>query len=213
MNQLKPHPLADAFPLVEGAEFEELISDIAAHGLREAITMFEGCILDGRNRDRACRAAGVEPRFTQYSGADPVGFVISANLRRCHLTESQRAMVADKLATMRLGADQHTESLSIGRASPMLSVRERSVARAREILEHGSADLQPAVQRGDVSVSTAADIASQPQAEQDKIVAPGYASCNMSSGNEKPQRVTARANLVQDSSTMRGLSHGRQGAN
>jgi hypothetical protein len=47
---LKFHPLAETFPLMEGAEFSELIADIKAHGQREWILTYEGMILDGRNR-------------------------------------------------------------------------------------------------------------------------------------------------------------------
>src|SRR5262245_22511968 len=139
MSALEFHPLADIFPLLDGQDFAELVADIREHGLHEAIVLYEDKILDGRNRYRACLEAGVEPIFTVYSGDDPVAYVVSLNLRRRHLNESQRAMVAAKLATLKDGqrADL-VEGLPIGRASELLNVGERSVARAREVQEYGT---------------------------------------------------------------------------
>jgi ParB-like nuclease family protein len=88
---LKFHPLAGIFPLMEGAEFDELVADIKAHGLREPIVLYEGLILDGRNRYRACIKAGVEPSFVpRVLNDDPAGYVISANIRRRHLTPEDK---------------------------------------------------------------------------------------------------------------------------
>src|SRR6266513_2676135 len=94
------HPLADIFPLMQGADFHDLCDDIKKHGLREPVTMFEGNVLDGRNRWRACESAGVEippDKIRQFNPAldgDPMAWVISINLKRRHLDESQRAYVA-----------------------------------------------------------------------------------------------------------------------
>jgi len=174
MTALQFHPLADIFPLVEGAEFDELVADIREHGLHEPIVVYEDKILDGRNRYRACLAAGIDPTFTVYSGDDPVAYVVSLNLRRRHLSESQRAMVAAKLATLRDGQRSDlVEGLPIGRASELLNVGERTVARAREVQEHGTPELVSAVERGAVSVSAAADVATLPVQEQREIVARG----------------------------------------
>jgi N6-adenosine-specific RNA methylase IME4 len=150
------------------------VTDVKAHGLREPIVMFENRVLDGRNRLGACKAAGIAPTFTVYQGDDPVAYVISLNLKRRHLSESQRAMVAAKLATLRDGqrADL-VEGVPIGRASALLNVSERSIARAREVMSCGAAELVQAVEHGRVSVSAAADIATQPIQEQRELVATG----------------------------------------
>ena len=94
------HKLANIFPLLDGAEFDALVEDIKNNGLHEPICLFEDQILDGRNRWRACLLADVEPRYTDYSGSDPLGYVVSLNLHRRHLNETQRGVVAAKLANL-----------------------------------------------------------------------------------------------------------------
>ncbi len=108
------HPAANLFPMLPEAELQELAADIKANGLQQPIVMFGAQLLDGRNRWRACEIAGVEPRLRDWSGTDPIGFVVSMNLKRRHLDESQRAMVAARIATLSRGDNQHT---SIGATS------------------------------------------------------------------------------------------------
>jgi N6-adenosine-specific RNA methylase IME4/ParB-like chromosome segregation protein Spo0J len=173
MTSLAFHPLANIFPLVEGSEFDELVADIREHGLHEPIVVYEDKILDGRNRLRACVAAGVEPAFMPYTGDDPISYVISLNLRRRHLDESQRAMVAAKLATLKRGDNQHSPigETSQAKAAELLNVGKRSVERATEVRDHGAPELVSAVEQRKVSVSAAAAIASQSIDEQREILA------------------------------------------
>ena len=163
MTPLRFHDLANIFPLIEGDEFDALVADIKAHGLHEPVVIYQDQILDGRNRYRACVAAGVDCRSVPYTGDDPVGYVISRNLKRRHLNESQRAMVAAKLATLRRGDNQHSPvgETSQAQAAELLNVGKRSVERAKEVREDGAPELQAVVERGQVSVSAAADICRQ----------------------------------------------------
>jgi hypothetical protein len=82
------HRFALLFPQLEVSELNQLAEDIKANGLAEPITLYEGKVLDGRNRWRACEIAGVEPKTVPYDGGNALGFVISRNLRRRHLTQA-----------------------------------------------------------------------------------------------------------------------------
>jgi len=142
MSDLTPHPLAEIFPPLDEAALQELAADIKANGLRQAIVTYKGQVLDGRNRLAACKIASVEPRFKEFSGDDPLGYVVSLNLTRRHLDASQRATIAAKIATLKDGqrADR-VQGVPIGTASKMLNVSTRSVKRAREVLEKGAPKL------------------------------------------------------------------------
>lgn len=159
-HELAFHPAAEAFPMLDGDAFDALVKDIGARGLVHPIVVFEDKILDGRNRYHACKAARVEPRFENYRGEDPLGYVVSANLARRHLDESQRAMVAARLATLKRGRQQTGKFAGLGltqtAAAALVNVSSRSVRDARAVLKHGTPEQVAAVDRGEIRVSRVA---------------------------------------------------------
>ena len=88
---MKPHEYSKILPPLSEDEINALASDIKANGLQESIVTLNGEILDGRNRFKACKIAGVKPRFEEFKGSDPLTFVISSNIHRRHLTTSQKS--------------------------------------------------------------------------------------------------------------------------
>lgn len=168
------HPVADLFPLMSEAELNDLAEDISTYGLREPIWLhLDGRVIDGRNRVRACQIAGVKPKTQVYADSDHtlVPFVVSLNMKRRHLNESQRAMVAAKIANLPnhrpedKSANRPT-SVSQPEAAQMMNVGVRSVGRAQAVQEHAVPELVAAVERGEVSVNSAADLAREPASLQ-----------------------------------------------
>lgn len=172
------HPYADLFPWIEGAAFQELKADIAKNGVIEPIVFLDGAVLDGRNRYIAARELGIEYPRVEYEGDDPLGFVLSKNLSRRHLSESQRGIVAAKLAKLEDGQRQVGKFAHVptqAQAAELLNVSERTVKTARQVVNEGTPELVAAVESGAVSVSAAAEVAKLPKTKQKKVVADGKA--------------------------------------
>lgn len=182
---LEFHPLANLFPLIEGLAFDDLVADIRANGLRDKIVMFEGKILDGRNRYRAAVAAELidpsgetdmgdwDPRYFRHhqprKDGDPLAFVLSLNLHRRHLTTSQRAMIGAEIAGMKRGRPGENPpygGLSVTDAAARLNIAERSIERARVVRDYGVPELSGAVKAGTLTVAAASDLAALPKEEQ-----------------------------------------------
>lgn len=167
------HPLADIFPMIAEADLKVLAADIAANGQVDPILLLEGKVLDGRNRQVACKLAGIEPLYTDFGGADPVSFVLSKNLHRRHLSESQRAMAAAMIVDWERGINQTTAgaaNLQTRRAAEKLSISERSVFSAKRIREHGAPELIEAIRSGKVAVHTGEAISELQHAEQARVI-------------------------------------------
>ncbi len=194
--KMQPHELANLFPWIEDARFDELVASIKQNGLLEPIWTLDGKILDGRNRYKACYEAGVTPITRPYEGDDPLGFVIAMNLNRRHLDESQRSMVAAKIATLKHGGNRRTDQdanlrldptqentgengtnsgesqVSQGEAAKIMQVSNRSVTAAKAVKSKGSESLIKAVESGSIAVSNAEKLAkAHDHKTQDAVVA------------------------------------------
>jgi len=157
MDEMKFHPVCELFPEMSPCEFQALVDDIRANGLREPIIRAGDEIVDGRHRYRACREAQVTPRFVEWNGeTDITRLVISLNLRRRHLSESQRAMVAARLANMQQGRRTDLQlpanlpEVSQQAAAHSLSVSERLVRHAKSVQTAGVPELAKAVDSGEI---------------------------------------------------------------
>jgi hypothetical protein len=151
------HPIAMIFPPMSGAEIDTLAQDIKANGQQVLIWLYEGKCIDGRNRIEACKRLRIEVKTQPYLGNDPLKFVISQNLHRRHLNESQRAVIAAQVAKLQKGANQHTKEdgpndPSISEAAKMLNVSPKSVKRARNVLEKAAPELVERVREGTLRV-------------------------------------------------------------
>jgi len=94
------HPIANIFPMMSDEELSELAESIESNGLRVPILLYEGKILDGRNRYQACESSGVKPEYTEFEGDDPLSHVLDLNLHRRHLTSGQKAIVVAEAQTV-----------------------------------------------------------------------------------------------------------------
>ena len=105
--------------------------------------------------------AGAEVVTREYTGTDPIGFVLSANLHRRHLDESQRAWLGGGLTALELGANQHTkgQGSSISRSLKTPQRRPCLIERAREVLKSGDTPnlIRASRARPDIGESNAAD--------------------------------------------------------
>jgi ParB-like chromosome segregation protein Spo0J len=176
-GELKAHPYAEQFQLMEGAEYERFKRDLGRNGLIDPITVHDGVILDGRNRYRACRELGIEPRTVPWSGPGSIlAFVLSRNVHRRGLRKSQSAMSAAGLASLGRGRPRKNSSIeriSQAEAAEAVGVSLAQVKRAATVLACGDPALADMVRRGRASVGAAADVAAMPAAERAALVARG----------------------------------------
>lgn len=138
--KLPAHAATSIFPAMGEAEFQELKADIAKNGLRQPILVYRNQVIDGRERMRACSELGIEPQYKAVDVTEKTvaEYIVSMNLKRRHLNDSQRAMVANSLAQLGKGKRANTaQAVTQAQASQMLNVSVDSIQRARIVEKNG----------------------------------------------------------------------------
>jgi site-specific DNA-methyltransferase (adenine-specific) len=94
-KEIPIHPIAGLIPDMAADQYAELLESIRKSGQREPAVIHEGKIIDGRNRQRACRELGIELTMRPWDGVGSLTqFVLDVNLSRRHLTADQRTAIA-----------------------------------------------------------------------------------------------------------------------
>lgn len=206
---LAPHPFANIFRLMTPEERAPIGESIRENGIREKIVMYEGKILDGRNRYLEAVRVGhfaldvdwqTHPDFVSFNGlgwdsdrgTDALSFAWDINDNRRHDTTSQRAMSAARYANLR--------NVSQAEAAEKFAVSERSVSSAAKVVKHGTAELQEAVDAGKVRPHVAERLAELSPEEQREIVAGDRAAVKekAKARTAKPREAKPRAPEPED---------------
>ncbi len=164
------HPAATLFPLIKGDDFEALVASLALNGMRHPVLLLGDQIVDGRNRFRAAKKAGVKITFRQIDPDEDVCVVaMDMNIHRRDLTGNRRVALASTLRRMSIRLEQ---------------LRREAMARAaREAREKEAAAAQAAGGSDD------AQVAGKPA--QVAPAAPGERSAEDAGGGSGPDRAPA----------------------
>ncbi len=153
------HALARYLPPMEDQQYRDLKESIRVSGLQKDIVLFEGQVLMGAHREKACEELGVTPTYREFAGTmeEAVEAVKIEEIYRRHATVSQRAMALESLR--RHGADVSASGVS-----------SRTMDFAKTVLKNGSPELCNAVREDIVSASDAVKAAKLPKKKQDRLV-------------------------------------------
>jgi hypothetical protein len=197
IEQYEFHPIAGIFPLLSEPEIEELSLDIGKNGMIHPIILFEGMILDGRNRYLACERAKVDKLWVEpFQGTDPVQFAVSVNRLRRHLTASQRAMAAARIATLPHGvrvdrSPDRSTAITNKQAGSIMGVSWVSTSRARIIQRHAPPNIIAAVEAGKLSLNAAYfNVVKRMPLEQQASLGPS----DFRKASVRPPRANVKAN-------------------
>jgi ParB family chromosome partitioning protein len=212
--KLTLHPLCEIIPPCTDKEFEELKEDIDKNGLQVPIKTFEAKILDGRSRYKACTELGKEPKTEIFAGTsnDALAYVIGMNVKRRHLSASQRALIVARLVTSKLGGDRSVKlptEITQEDVAKLAGVAVKTVTDAMKVL--GRPDLADKVLKGELAVAKAAKQVREEEKDDDAgDDPPAFDACTAVDAYYKAEQSLLNALVALSNAS--GLIHARDSA-
>ncbi len=107
-TELNIHPFARLIPVIIAGDLDRLIDDIEAHGVVEPLTLYNGEVLDGRNRLAVASVLNVPVRVEDFHGDEAAAkaFVWSTNAARRHLSVPQVLLAAHRFGFVSAAKDE-----------------------------------------------------------------------------------------------------------
>jgi ParB-like nuclease domain len=191
-------------------ERQELKESIQQHGQLYPVVVSEGKVVDGRHRYEICLELGIEPRTIDFSEQQKAAgvkltveeFIFDSNMKRRHLTTSQRAAIAAEFANMRQGErtdltpSDSCPKVSQEKAGELLKVSSKSVRRAKQVKEKDPTAFDK-VKAGDISLNAAVESLG-PKPEVDESPVPDMPPGRKKKKQKPPTRGERLVNAGQD---------------
>lgn len=157
------------FPEIS-AEDSKGLKESISNGFDESlgkITLYEGKVLDGWNRYKACIETGVEPVFTTFYGndMDAFNFSVNANLDRRHLTSSQKAAMAVSAEPLLEAIEKANEE---ERRVKQAETLKKTLAEQKAKKEREEKEIEEAIKREEVRIEREAELKKQQAAADEK---------------------------------------------
>ncbi len=208
------HPLSAAFPAMSAAEFQALKDSIENIGIQNAITLYEGMVIDGWHRYTASQELGMCCPESELGDVDPVDFVKAQNKERRHLTAGALALIETELWQWRAvgkpaisasgavnSAVTSASDAATGEANSLpgrellpktaaamaesAGVSVATIEQAKKVGRNAVPEIQSAVKSGAVSLKDAHAVADMPKEEQAALAAAGPAAIKQAARAKK----------------------------
>jgi len=173
------HAIACCSRMLSGQAWLDFREDVSANGVQVPVVLYEGWLIDGRQRQRAALETGRVLPTREWDGKGSMAiFVASLNLHRRHETIEDRQFYAEALmpffkaeasARMKAGTLPSQEG-RVGSAAQMAATAAGAslsgTERAHRVMEHGTPELQYMAKTGAIPLKRAAVLAGLTPEEQ-----------------------------------------------